>query len=150
MMLDQSVQIGWLDLSEAEQRRAREYLRQFRTEGTIDELGFAIIRDALADVFFPATNTIMTRTRYLFFVAVALLRIEKERLSGPQATRRLKCLEDALRKILSRDRLSEEEAEHYGVIGALAKENLRRYPSSIYWNALKRLGLFQRREWGLT
>ena len=142
---------GWLDLSDSEQRRAREYLRQFRTEGTLDELGFGIVRDALADVFFPATNTIMTHSRYLFFVAAALLRVERERLSGGQAARRLKMLEDELRKILSRDSASEDDAEkNYGVIGALAKDNLRRYPSSIYWNALKRLGLFKRPEWGLT
>ena len=81
---------GWLDLSDAEQRRAREYLRQFRTEGTIDELGFGIIRDALADVFFPATSTIMTRTRYLIFVAAIFMCIENERLSGGNAARRLK------------------------------------------------------------
>lgn len=146
-----SVQVGWLDLSDSEQRRAREYLRQFRTEGTLDELGFGIVRDALADVFFPATNTIMTRTRYLLFVAAALLRVEHERLSGSQAARRLKMLEDELRKILSRDSANENDAEEKnGVIGALAKDNLRRYPSSIYWNALKRLRLFQRQEWGLT
>ena len=67
-----SVQVGWLGLSDSEQRRAREYLRQFRTEGTLDEPGFGIVRDALADVFFLATNTVMTRSRYLFFVEAAL------------------------------------------------------------------------------
>lgn len=56
--------VGWLDLGEADQRRAREYLSQFNADNTLDELGFGILRDAFADVFFPATNTIMTRTRY--------------------------------------------------------------------------------------
>lgn len=114
-MFNNSVQVGWLDLSDSEQRRAREYLRQFRTEGTLDELGFGIIRDVLADVFFPATTTIMTHTRYLIFVAAALLRVEHERLSSAQAAKRLKLLEDELRKILSRDTTSEEEAERRGV-----------------------------------
>ena len=59
IMNSTNVQIGWLVLNDAEQRRARDYLRQFRDEGTLDELGFAQVRDALADVFFPATNTIM-------------------------------------------------------------------------------------------
>lgn len=149
-MFNQSVQVGWLDFRDSDQRRAREYLRQFRTEGTIDELGFGIIRDAIADFFFPATSTIMTRTRYLFFVAAAMLRIEHERLSGVQAARRLKVLEDELRKSLSHETTSEEDAEKRGVIGAMAKENLRRYPSSIYWSALKRLGFFQREAWGLS
>jgi len=31
-------------------------------DNTLDELGFGILRDAFADVFFPGTNTIMTRT----------------------------------------------------------------------------------------
>lgn len=143
--------IGWLDLSDAEQRRAREYLRQFRAEGTIDELGFGIIRDALADVFFPATSTIMTRTRYLIFVAAIFMRIEKERLSGSSAAKRLKQLEDGARKVLTREGTTEAKlAKSWRVIGAEAKEDLQRYPSSIYWNALKRLGLFQRPDWGLS
>jgi len=146
-----SVQIGWLDLSDTEQARAREYLRQFRTEGTLDEMGFGIVRDGLADVFFPATSTIMTHTRYIIFIAAIFMRIEREGLSGPNAAKRLKQLEDAVRKILTREQTSDsEEAELRGVIGASAKEDLQRYPSIIYWNGLKRLGIFKRPDWGLT
>jgi hypothetical protein len=142
---------GWLDLSDTEQWRAREYLRQFRVEGTIDELGFGIVRDALADIFFPATNTIMTHTRYLFFVAASFLRIERERLSGAKAAKRLKELEDSLRQILTpAGSGAASEARLRGVIGASAKDDLQRYPSSIYWNSIKRLGLFLRPRWGLT
>lgn len=145
-----SVQIGWLVLDDAEQRRARDYLRQFRDEGTLDELGFAQVRDALADVFFPATNTIMTRTRYLIFLAAIFHRIENERRSGHAAAERLKRLEDELRKIL--DPTQKDQATRdamWGVIGVSAKDKLQRYPSSIYWNALKRLGFFRRSEWSL-
>lgn len=142
---------GWLDLSDTEQRRAREYLRQFRVEGTLDELGFGIVRDALADIFFPATNTIMTHTRYLFFVAASFLRIERERLSGAKAAKRLKELEDSLRQVLTRTGSgASSEVRLAGVIGATAKDDLQRYPSSIYWNSIKRLGLFLRPEWGLS
>jgi hypothetical protein len=63
----QNLCLGWLDLGEEEQRRAREYLAQFKADNTLDELGVGILRDAFADAFFPATNTIMTRTRYLTF-----------------------------------------------------------------------------------
>jgi hypothetical protein len=149
--LQTSVRMGWLNLSDEEQRRARACLRQFQTEGTLDELGFGIIRDAFADVFFPATSTIMTRTRYLIFVAATFMCIERERLSGVKAARRLKILEDGLRSLLTRENAgSESEKKERGVIGASAKGDLQRYPSSIYWNALKRLGLFQRPRWGLT
>lgn len=149
--LQTSVRMGWLNLSDEEQRRARACLRQFQTEGTLDELGFGIIRDAFADVFFPATSTIMTRTRYLIFVAATFMCIERERLTGGKAARRLKILEDSLRSFLTRENAgSESERKERGVIGASAKGDLQRYPSSIYWNALKRLGLFLRPKWGLT
>jgi len=149
--LQTSVRMGWLNLSDEEQRRARACLRQFQTEGTLDELGFGIIRDAFADVFFPATNTIMTRTRYLIFVAATFMCIERERLSGVKATRRLKILEDDLRSLLMQEQVAPDSRQPvWGVIGASARDNLQRYPSSIYWNALKRLGLFHRPKWGLT
>ena len=149
-MPEPTVQIGWLVLNDAEQRRARDYLRQFRDEGTLDELGFAQVRDALSDVFFPATNTIMTRTRYLVFLAAIFQRIETERRSGRAAAERLKRLEDELRKIL--DPTQKDQATRdtmWGVIGVSARDKLQRYPSSIYWNALKRLGFFRRSEWSL-
>ena len=68
--------IWWLDFSEEDQRRARKYLAQFKGDTTLDELGFEIIRDAFADLFFPCTNTVMTRTRYLIFVPALCLIIE--------------------------------------------------------------------------
>ncbi len=55
--------VGWVDLSEEDQKSARDYLRSL-SEGTLDELGFGVIRDSFADLFFPATSTIMTRARY--------------------------------------------------------------------------------------
>lgn len=134
--------IGWLDFGEEDQRRAREYLAQFKEDNTLDELGFGIVRDALADLFFPGTNTIMTRTRYLIFIPALCLIVEREHLAGEKAARRLKALEDQLREALT-------EKESSGVIGERAKESLSRYPSSIYWNALRRLGVFVRQNWGL-
>lgn len=139
----QNLCIGWLDLGEEEQRRAREYLAQFKADNTLDELGVGILRDAFADVFFPATNTIMTRTRYLMFVPALCLLVENEKLSGIAAGQRLNQYENRLREALS----AEESAD---VIGNRAKEDLQRYPSSIYWNALRRLGLFLRPNWGLA
>ena len=136
--------IGWLDFGEEDQRRAKEYLAQFKGDNTLDELGFGIIRDALADVFFPGTSTIMTRTRYLIFVPAICLIIEQEKLAGTKAWTRLKGLEDKLRDILCQG----EDAEN-GVIGKRAKEKLERYPSEIYWNSLQRLGIFLP-QWGAS
>lgn len=135
--------IGWLDFGEDDQRRAKEYLAQFKADNTLDELGVGILRDAFADVFFPATNTIMTRTRYLIFVPALCLLVEKEKLSGMAAGQKLDQYENRLREALAKEESSD-------VIGNRAKEDLQRYPSSIYWNALRRLGIFLRPNWGLA
>ena len=95
--------MGWLDFGEEDQRRARDYLAQFKGDNTLDELGFGIIRDALADLFFPGTNTIMTRTRYLVFIPALCMAVEREKLAGRNAERRFKELEDKLRKVLSQE-----------------------------------------------
>jgi len=139
----QSVCVGWLDLGEDDQRRAREYLSQFNADNTLDELGFGILRDAFADVFFPATNTIMTRTRYLVFIPALCLVIEQEKLAGNATGRRLTELENTLRESLRKE-------ESLDVIGDRSKEALHRYPSSIYWSALRRLGIFLHPNWGLA
>jgi hypothetical protein len=117
-------------------------LSQFDADNTLDELGFGILRDALADVFFPGTNTIMTRTRYLAFIPALCLVVEQEKLVGNAAARRLTELENGLRQSLSNE-------ESFGVIGERAKESLSRYPSSIYWSSLRRLGIFVP-NWGLA
>jgi hypothetical protein len=139
----QSICVGWLDLGEDDERRAREYLSQFNADNTLDELGFGVLRDAFADVFFPATNTIMTRTRYLVFIPALCLVVEQEKLAGNAAERRLTELENRLRESLRIE-------ESLGVIGERAKESLSRYPSSIYWSSLRRLGIFLHPNWGLA
>lgn len=139
-MVSNTVLAGWVDLSDEDQQRAKKYLSGFRAEGTLDELGFGIMRDAIADVFFPATNTIMTHVRYLIFIPTLYLIIERERLSGSRAAAKLKTFEDDLRKALV-------EAGMQSVIGSQAEEKLTRYPSSIYWSSLCRLGIFLHPEW---
>lgn len=135
--------LGWLDLGEDDQRRAREYLSQYDAGNTLDELGFGILRDAFADVFFPATNTLMSRTRYLVFIPALCLTVEQEKVVGKAAERRLTELENRLREALRAN-------ESLGVIGERSKEDLKRYPSSIYWTALRRLGIFQYPNWGIA
>ncbi|TRZ49139.1 hypothetical protein D4S03_08765 [bacterium] len=139
----QNLCVGWLDLDEDAQRSAREYLAQFNGDNTLDELGFGILRDAFADVFFPATNTIMTRTRYLVFIPAMCLVVEREKLDSNAAARRLTELENRLRESLRTE-------EALGVIGDRAKESLSRYPSSIYWSSLRRLRIFLYPNWGLA
>ena len=85
----------------------------------------------------------MTRTRYLVFVPALCLVLEQEKLVGKAAARRLTELENGLRESLRTE-------ESLGVIGERAKESLSRYPSSIYWSSLRRLGIFLHPNWGLA
>ena len=51
----------WLDHSEHERRQMLDVIDLFRERDTRDELGLGTIRDAFADLSFPATSTIQTR-----------------------------------------------------------------------------------------
>ena len=121
---------GWIDFTDEDQKRAQDYLRSL-SEGTLDELGFGIIRDAFADLFFPATSTIMTRARYFILVPSIYLAALEQGDSGAGARRQCDQMELALRKQL----IANNAIENY------RKEEVKRYPASIYWAGLRRLGI---------
>jgi len=129
-MANLSSYLGWIDFSDEDQKRAQDYLRSL-SEGTLDELGFGIIRDAFADLFFPATSTIMTRARYFILVPSIFLAVLEQGDSGASAKRKCDRMELALRKQL----IANNAIENY------RKEEVKRYPASIYWAALRRLGI---------
>lgn len=120
--------IGWIDFSEEDQKKARDYLRSL-SEGTLDELGFGIIRDFLADKFFPATSTIMTRARYFTLVPSIYLHVLGKGSVGETAKKKCGQLEKSLRATLIRN----------GAIENWRKEEVKRYPASIYWAGIRRL-----------
>jgi len=89
--------LSWIDFSDEDHKRAQDYLRSL-SEGTLDELGFGIIRDAFADLFFPATSTIMTRARYFILVPSIYLAVLEQGDYGAKAKRKCEGMELALRK----------------------------------------------------
>ena len=105
--------LGWIDFSDEDQKRAQDYLRSL-SEGTIDELGFGIIRDASADLFFPATSTIMTRARYFVLVPSIYLAALVQGDSGVSANRKCDRLELALRKQLIANKSHRELPQRRG------------------------------------
>ena len=125
--------IGWIDFSDEDQKRAQDYLRSL-SEGTLDELGFGIIRDAFADIFFPATSTIMTRARYFILVPSIYLAVLEQGDNGANAKRKCERMELTLRKQL----IANKSIENF------RKEEVKRYPASIYWAGLRRLGVVNR------
>ncbi len=126
---------AWLSYSETERRKALDVLALFRERDTRDELGIGVIRDAFADLFFPGTSTIQTRARYFLFIPWIYQRLEQKRVRSAEIAERARREEVALIEGLC------NAGEKDGVIGIEARKNLRRLPSSVYWQGLAQWGL---------
>ena len=49
---------SWLAYSDHERRKALDVINAFGEQDTRDELGLGTIRDTIAEILFPGTNTI--------------------------------------------------------------------------------------------
>lgn len=127
---------GWLDFAESDRQRAMQVIDLFREKGTVDELGFAPIRDAFADHFFPGTSTIQTRARYFLFVPWIIQEFSQAKLGVEEFKRKVHRRESDLMKSLL---AGGEEQE--GIIGREALDTLKRMPSSVYWRGLNLWGI---------
>ncbi|MEX2366919.1 MAG: DUF6361 family protein [Pseudohongiellaceae bacterium] len=126
--------IHWLDLTSSDRDKVRRILDLFSEQGTVDELGLGSLRDALSDALFPGTSVLHTRLRYVLFIPWLYRQLEQSSASSDivKAARR--------REIDLIGPLSENEND--GIIGIQARESLARLPSSVYWAALSRWGIF--------
>jgi hypothetical protein len=127
--------IAWLDHSESQRRRMMEVVNLFRERDTVDDLGFAGVRDAMSELLFPGLSVLHTRAGYLLFIPWIYQELERQRLEPDQIGTRAREREIWLIKALTNG------GETEGVIGREAGENLRRLPSMAYWNALHRFGI---------
>ncbi len=128
--------LTWLDLTSGDRSRMRRVLDLFNEPETIDEMGLATLRDGFSNALFPGTSTLQTRLRYVLFVPWIYKRLESARTSSADAATAGRRAETALIQPL---RGNNED----GIIGARAGASLARLPSSVYWYALVRWGLFQ-------
>ena len=127
--------LSWLDFSSAERRKMLEVIQLFQDHETRDELGLGTIRDSFAEMLFPGTTTLQTRARYFLFVPWLYQMYEEQRLGGQPLTAQL--LNDEIRLIGALQGAGESD----GVIGQRARQNLHRFPSSIYWIGLGSWGI---------
>lgn len=126
---------AWLDFSESDRQRALDVVDLFREKGTVDELGIGTIRDAIADLLFPGTSTIMTRAKYYLLIPWVYRRLEEKKTSSSEVA-----------KVARQDEIATIAAliasgESRGVIGIDAGERLKRLPSTVYWQSLGTLGI---------
>jgi hypothetical protein len=127
--------MGWLDLDSSASERVATLLRSLDEPGTIDALGLGSIRDAFSDMLTPGTSTVQTRLRYFMFVPWIFQRLEAEAVTPASFARKLRYYEVGLISCLRR--LDQNE----GVIGRIARSNLRRMPSDIYWGSMTAWGI---------
>ena len=128
--------LTWLDLTASDRDKMRQVLDLFKEQGTVDEMGLGRLRDALSEALFPGTSTIQTRLRYVLFVPWIYRQLEARRVAASSVSAQLRKAElDLIGPLL-------ENGRSQGVIGERARGSLARQPSSVYWTALVRWGLF--------
>ena len=133
------MQIGWIDFSKEDRDKVLDVIHLLDEPGAVDELGLGIIRDAFADYFFPGTSTVQTRAKYFLIVPYVLYEAGIGMYGSDLNTilRRIDSEERSCRDILIK-------TSSDGIIGSLVPHSwVLRTPSNIYWNGIKRLGIFQ-------
>ncbi len=131
--------LGWIDFSDNDRKKTMDVLRLFQEQGAVDELGIGVIRDGFANSFFPGTSTIQTRAKYFFIIPYAMMDTVRDPhvSSVQQALRRLDEIEKESAVILKKN------SDEQGIIGATVLPKwVVRTPSTIYWNGLRTLGIF--------
>lgn len=135
--------IGWIDFSERDRRKAIDIIHLLQEQGAIDELGIGAVRDGFSNVFFPGSSTIQTRAKYFFIVPYAI-KTCCDNLRYNNLGEILKALDDLERSCALT--MIQPGKDREGVIGSdvLGKNKDKwvvRRPSSIYWNGIRTLGL---------
>lgn len=125
---------GWLDNDDEQKRRMLEVVELFREQGTIDELGIGSIRDTLANAMFPGTSTLHTRLRYVLFLPWLMREASHKRNPGEMSAEFRNLQYRLIDSLLA-------GGETEGVMGNVARKNLKRLPSDVYWTALRSWGL---------
>jgi hypothetical protein len=120
--------LGWIVGSLQERDAALELLRGEGEAEPRDELGVGVLRDALAEAFFPGVTTLQTRAKYFLLVPRMYQEIE-DAGSRVSAARRIRDLEAEL---LERLRGTGER----GVIGSQRWRVPHNPASGIYWSGL--------------
>ena len=66
------LQLGWIDFSKEQRNKVIRVINLLSEPEAVDELGIGIIRDGFANIFFPGTSTIQTRSKYFLLVPYIL------------------------------------------------------------------------------
>ena len=131
------IKVGWIDFSSKDREKAMAVIDLMKENGAVDELGIGVIRDRLADLLFPGTSTIQTRAKYFFIVPWCMIEAEKNFKNKVDYLKRLNNIETDVIKAL----IKNEPSNTTGIIGKDSIGTLKRKPSEIYWNGLRRYNI---------
>lgn len=135
-------QIGWIDFSNRDRKRAQQLMSLIRPEGQLDELGVGYLRDALANLLFPGISTIQTRAKYFFIVPHILRDYRQLSAAERRRTTPRQFLKEKENQVKNKLRERYNNQEGLGIIGVTLKHNqyIKRNASEIYWAGLQTFG----------
>lgn len=136
-----SSSLNWVTFKSEDVQKAREILKELGPDSTVDSIGLGLPFEEISNIFFPATSTLHTRLRYQLFVPAIIYKMYFEANQKPlrNPEKRLYELEVALMKALL------ENDEGGGVIGRVAKEGLKYWPSQTYWGAVNTMRILSKK-----
>ena len=135
---------GWIDFSEEHRDRVFSVVDLLSAEGSVDELGIGVIRDAIADWLFPGVSTIQTHPKYFIIIPQILLSYLKKFHNKEKLPILKDYVHEQEKRIMHQLSKNYNYAEGNGIIGVNVSRNngeLARYPTSVYWNGLRKHGI---------
>jgi hypothetical protein len=127
--------LSWLDASTEEQRAMRDIVNLFTQKESREELGIGTMRDALSDLLFPGTSTLIGRARYLLLIPWCF---EVGAASSNDPAEARNKADRAERDLIV---ALQHEPDHRGLIGMRVGQQLQNLPSTLYFGTMRRFGI---------
>lgn len=135
--------IGWIDFSPSQKSRVKRFMDMIDAGGMLDELGVGVIRDSISNEIFPGFSTLYTRAKYFFITPYILLDWYSQcRKNHKQdGVEYFNEVERKVNEIISQyfEKSQNNDESYFGK--RTRGGELRRQPSEVYWNGIKRLKL---------
>jgi hypothetical protein len=134
-----STALNWVTFDAEDIRKAKEILDELMPDSTVDSIGLGLPFEAISDVLFPGTSTLHTRLRYQIFVASIMYRMfaDKYRNRSFDPKKRMFDHEVGLMR-----KLCQNMPNSTGIIGKVAGDGLKYWPSMTYWGGINAVQMF--------
>jgi hypothetical protein len=135
---------GWIDFSVGHRDRVFSVVELLSADGSVDELGVGVVRDAIADWLFPGVSTIQTCPKYFIIIPQIFLSYLKKFYNKEKLPVLKEYVRNEEHRIMNQLSKNYNYAENNYIIGVNVAKNggeLARKPTSIYWNGLRKHGI---------